>query len=76
VLALALSALGHSKVYGERLASELTVELTEPEAFATDGEVIGETKELHFAVAPSIPVYRRNEDDPRWADRDRPHHPQ
>lgn len=76
VLALALSALGHSKVYGERLASELTVEMIEPEAFATDGEVIGEAKTLHFAVAPPIPVYRRNEENPRWADRDRPHHPQ
>lgn len=76
VFALALSALGHSKVYGERLASELTVELPEPEPLATDGEVIGETKRLHFAVADPIPVYRRNEENPRWADRDRPHHPQ
>jgi undecaprenyl-diphosphatase len=76
VFALALSALGHSKVYGERLASELTVELPEAEPLATDGEVIGETKKVHFAVASPIPVYRRNEDNPRWADRDRPHHPQ
>jgi len=76
VFALALSALGHSKVYGERLAEELTVELPEPEPLATDGEVIGETKKLRFTVAPPIPVYRRNEENPRWADRERPHHPQ
>lgn len=76
VFALALSALGHSKVYGERLASELTVELTEAEPVATDGEVIGETKRLRFAVARPIPVYRRDEENPRWADRERPHHPQ
>lgn len=76
VFALALSALGHSKVYGERLASELTVELTEDEPVATDGEVIGETRKLRFAVARPIPVYRRNEENPRWADRERPHHPQ
>lgn len=76
VFALALSALGRTKVYGERLASELTIELDEPEGLATDGEVIGETKKLRFAVARPIPVYRRNEENPRWADRDRPHHPQ
>jgi undecaprenyl-diphosphatase len=76
VFALALSALGHSKVYGERLTRELTVELPEAEPLATDGEVLGETKKLRFAVTDPIPVYRRNEDNPRWADRDRPHHPQ
>lgn len=76
VFALALSALGHSTVYGERLVSELTVELPEAEPLATDGEVIGETRRLRFAVASPIAVYRRNEDNPRWADRERPHHPQ
>jgi undecaprenyl-diphosphatase len=75
VFALALSALGRTKVYGERLADELTVELENAEPLATDGEVVGETTRLRFAVAPPIAVYRRDEENPRWADRERPHHP-
>ncbi|MDQ2708519.1 MAG: phosphatase PAP2 family protein [Actinomycetota bacterium] len=75
VCALLLAAFGHSRVYGERLVHELNVELTAPEALACDGEVVGEATRLRFAVAPAIPVYRRNEDNPLWADRERPHQP-
>ncbi|UFS93812.1 bifunctional phosphatase PAP2/diacylglycerol kinase family protein [Nocardia huaxiensis] len=73
-LALALSAIGHSKVYGERQLPELLVDLPSPEAVATDGEVVGKATRLHFRMAGQIPVYRRDESNPRWADRIRPHH--
>ncbi|WP_245721759.1 diacylglycerol/lipid kinase family protein [Nocardia crassostreae] len=74
VLALALAAVGHSKVYGERQVRELLVDLTEPQAVAADGEVIGDGTHLRFSVAGRVSAYRRNEDNPRWADRYRPHH--
>ncbi|WP_459956638.1 phosphatase PAP2 family protein [Nocardia sp. IFM 10818] len=74
VLALALAAVGHSKVYGERQTRELIVDLTEPQAVAADGEVIGEGTRLRFGVVGRVAAYRRNEDNPRWADRYRPHH--
>ncbi|WP_043649777.1 bifunctional phosphatase PAP2/diacylglycerol kinase family protein [Nocardia thailandica] len=73
VLALALAAIGHSKVYGERQARQVEVELPEPTALAADGEVLGDTTRLRFSVAGRIPVYRRDEDNPRWATRPRPH---
>ncbi|MFI5777670.1 bifunctional phosphatase PAP2/diacylglycerol kinase family protein [Nocardia sp. NPDC051570] len=60
MIALLLAALGHSKVYGERIVSELTVELPDAEALATDGEVIGEANRLRFAVAGRIAVYHRH----------------
>jgi undecaprenyl-diphosphatase len=75
VFALLTAALGHSRVYGERLVRELELELLEPEALACDGEVVGEATRLHFTVAEAIPVYRRDEDNPRWANRERPHQP-
>lgn len=74
VLALLLAAVGHSRVYGERLLSELSVHLPAPESVAADGEVIGTASRVHFEVAGRIPVYRRDETNPLWADRSRPHH--
>ncbi|MFI9503264.1 bifunctional phosphatase PAP2/diacylglycerol kinase family protein [Nocardia sp. NPDC052566] len=74
VFALSLAAIGNSKVYGERRLPELFVQLPTPEALATDGEVIGEATHLRFAIAGQLAAYRRDEDNPRWADRDRPHH--
>ncbi|WP_460695583.1 phosphatase PAP2 family protein [Nocardia thraciensis] len=75
-VALLLAAIGHSKVYGERMVPALTVELPRQQALATDGEVIGEATHLHFSVPGQIAVYRRDEENPQWADRDRPHHRQ
>jgi undecaprenyl-diphosphatase len=75
VFALLLAAFEHSRVYGERLVETLDVELAADEAFACDGEVVGEARRLRFTVATPIPVYRRNEDNPRWADRERLHQP-
>ncbi|MEV6769409.1 phosphatase PAP2 family protein [Nocardia sp. NPDC051030] len=74
VVALLLAAIGHSKVYGERQLPELLVQLPNPEALATDGEVVGTATHLRFAVAGRLAVYRRNESNPRWVDRIRPHH--
>jgi undecaprenyl-diphosphatase len=76
VTALLLAAVGHSRVYGERLVRELDVELDRPRSLATDGEVVGDATTVRFSVAPPLAVYRRDEDNPRWADRDRPYHPQ
>jgi undecaprenyl-diphosphatase len=76
VVALLLAALGHSRVYAEQMARELEIELPEPEPLACDGEVVGEARRLRYSIASSIAVYRRDEDNPRWADRERPHHPQ
>ncbi len=73
-LALALGAIGSSKVYQERQVPELIVELDAPEAVAADGEVLGEARRLRFFVAGQIAAYRRDEDNPRWAARERPHH--
>lgn len=74
VLALLLAAIGHSKVYGERQLAELYVQLPIPEALATDGEVIGKATRLRFAIAGQLAAYRRDESNPLWADRTRPHH--
>ncbi|WP_433755487.1 bifunctional phosphatase PAP2/diacylglycerol kinase family protein [Nocardia sp. CA-135398] len=74
LVALLLAAIGHSKVYGERRLPELYVHLPKPEALATDGEVIGKATHLHFAMAGQLAAYRRDESNPRWADRFRPHH--
>ncbi|MCM6778640.1 phosphatase PAP2 family protein [Nocardia sp. CDC159] len=61
MIALLLAAFGHSKVYGERIVRELTVELADSQALATDGEVIGEAKRLTFGIAGRIAVYHRHE---------------
>ncbi|MGQ4601181.1 phosphatase PAP2 family protein [Nocardia sp. R6R-6] len=74
VLALLLAAIGRSKVYGERRLPELSVQLPTPETLATDGEVVGKATRLRFAIAGQLPVYRRDEANPLWADRTRPHH--
>ncbi len=74
VVALLLSAIGHSKVYGERQMPELAVQLPAPEALATDGEVVGKATRLRYSMAGRIAVYRRDESNPRWAERIRPHH--
>jgi undecaprenyl-diphosphatase len=74
--ALAFAALAHSHVYGEREAVRLSVRLTEPGLLATDGEVVDQADEFTFEVGQRpVPVYRRDEDNPRWANRDRPHQP-
>ncbi|WP_330257137.1 phosphatase PAP2 family protein [Nocardia sp. NBC_00565] len=74
VLALVLAAIGRSKVYNERQVRELIVQLDADEAVAADGEVLGEASRLRFAVAGRVAAYRRDEDNPRWATRARPHH--
>jgi undecaprenyl-diphosphatase len=74
--ALGFAALAHSRVYGEREAVRLSVRLTEPGLLATDGEVVDRSDRFTFEVSPRpVPVYRRDEDNPRWANRDRPHQP-
>ncbi|MEU1984090.1 phosphatase PAP2 family protein [Nocardia sp. NPDC019395] len=74
VVALVLAAIGHSRVYGERQLPELDVQLPEPEALAADGEVIGSATHLRFTMTGRLAVYRRDESNPLWADRSRPHH--
>ncbi|MFF2396766.1 bifunctional phosphatase PAP2/diacylglycerol kinase family protein [Nocardia sp. NPDC055165] len=74
VIALMLAAIGHSRVYGERQMHELTVTSRTPVAVAADGEVVGIATTFRFSVAGRIPAYRRNEDNPRWENRPRPHH--
>ncbi|MFF2087533.1 phosphatase PAP2 family protein [Nocardia sp. NPDC058176] len=74
VLALMLAAIGHSRVYGERQMRELTVVLDAPAPVAADGEVVGTSSTLRFAIAGRVPAYRRDEDNPRWENRARPHH--
>jgi undecaprenyl-diphosphatase len=74
-IALALAALHHSRVYQHMDVSELDVELDRPSPLALDGEVVEEATRFSFRVkAQAIPVYRRDEDNPRWADRYRPYH--
>ncbi|HEX4362059.1 MAG TPA: phosphatase PAP2 family protein [Pseudonocardia sp.] len=74
--ALAFAALAHSRVYGQREVVRLSVRLTEPGLLATDGEVVDRADRFTFEVASRpVPVYRRDEDNPRWANRDRPHQP-
>ncbi|MEV3961021.1 phosphatase PAP2 family protein [Nocardia sp. NPDC050193] len=74
VVALLLAAIGHSRVYGERQLSELFVYLPRPESLAADGEVFGSATHLRFSVAGQLTVYRRDESNPLWANRSRPHH--
>ncbi len=74
VVALLLGAIGHSRVYGERQLPELLVQLSAPEALATDGEVIGDTTHLRYYIAGELAAYRRDESNPLWANRYRPHH--
>ncbi|MEU4323035.1 phosphatase PAP2 family protein [Nocardia fluminea] len=74
VIALMLAAIGHSRVYGERQMHELTVTSKTPVAVAADGEVVGIATTFRFSVAGRIPAYRRDEDNPRWENRPRPHH--
>ncbi|WP_280507772.1 bifunctional phosphatase PAP2/diacylglycerol kinase family protein [Nocardia flavorosea] len=74
VVALVSAAIGHSRVYGERQLPELHVQLPEPEALAADGEVIGSATHLRFSVAGQLAVYRRDESNPLWVNRSRPHH--
>ncbi|HEY2205044.1 MAG TPA: phosphatase PAP2 family protein [Pseudonocardia sp.] len=74
--ALIFGALAHSHVYGHYDVSELDVRLTEAATLATDGELVQRGDTFTFRVAPKpVPVYRRDEDNPRWADRNRPFHP-
>ncbi|MDO3650945.1 bifunctional phosphatase PAP2/diacylglycerol kinase family protein [Nocardia mangyaensis] len=74
VLALMVAAIGHSRVYGERQMRELTVALDAPAPVAADGEVVGTSRTLRFTIAGRVPAYRRDEDNPRWENRARPHH--
>lgn len=74
VIALSLAAIGRSKVYDERQVPELTVHLNSSEAVAADGEVLGEATRVRFSIAGQVTAYRRNESNPRWVDRPRPHH--
>jgi undecaprenyl-diphosphatase len=74
--ALALAALGHTRVYGQRETSSLDVTLRNPSLLATDGEVTDRSTRFVFGVEHGrVPIYRRDEANPRWAGRDRPHHP-
>ncbi|MGW4245836.1 phosphatase PAP2 family protein [Nocardia sp. NPDC004722] len=74
IAALLTSTIGRSKVYGERLTPNLVVRLPTAERLATDGEVAGTATSLRFAVAGRLTVYRRDESNPLWAGRFRPHH--
>ena len=74
--ALAFAALAHSRVYGQREVTRLDVRLAQPAQLAADGEVVERAGRFVFEVEPTaVPVYRRDEDNPRWANRDRPHQP-
>jgi hypothetical protein len=74
--ALAFAALAHTRVYGQREVRSLDVGLAKPARLATDGEVVDSGTRFTFRAAPrSVPVYRRDEHNPRWAERERPHHP-
>ncbi|AYF77540.1 phosphatase PAP2 family protein [Nocardia yunnanensis] len=72
-LALLASTIGRSKVYGERLTPGLVVRLPRAEPLATDGEVAGAADSLRFSMAGRLTVYRRDESNPLWANRFRPH---
>jgi len=74
--ALAFAALAHSRVYGQREVVSLEVTLTAPGLLATDGEVVEDATRFTFEAEPKpVPVYRRDEDNPRWATRNRPYQP-
>jgi diacylglycerol kinase family enzyme/membrane-associated phospholipid phosphatase len=75
-LALLLAALAHSRVYHQCTAETVRVEVDEPAVLALDGELHQEARVFEFGVlAEPIAVYRRDESNPRWAARPRPHHP-
>ncbi len=64
--ALLLGALGHSRVYREARVRRLDVDLRQPGALATDGEVVEEAGRYTFRVAPHpVPVYRRSSTEER-----------
>jgi undecaprenyl-diphosphatase len=74
--ALAFAGLAHSRVYGQREVTSLDVTLTAPSQLAADGEVVERAHRFVFEVEPRpVPVYRRDEENPRWANRDRPYNP-
>jgi len=74
--ALAFAALAHSRVYGQREVISLDVTLATPGLLATDGEVVENATRFTFETEPKpVPVYRRDEDNPRWATRNRPYQP-
>jgi diacylglycerol kinase family enzyme/membrane-associated phospholipid phosphatase len=74
--ALAFAGLAHSRVYGQREVASLDVTLTAPSQLAADGEVVERADRFVFEVEPRpVPVYRRDEGNPRWANRDRPYNP-
>jgi undecaprenyl-diphosphatase len=74
--ALAFAALAHSRVYGQREVASLDVTLTTSGLLATDGEVVEGATRFTFEVEPKpVPVYRRDERNPRWARRNRPYQP-
>jgi diacylglycerol kinase family enzyme/membrane-associated phospholipid phosphatase len=74
--ALAFAGLAHSRVYGQREVASLDVTLTAPSRLAADGEVVERAPRFTFEVeSRPVPVYRRDERNPRWANRDRPYHP-
>lgn len=74
-VALALAALHHSRVYQHMDVASLDVELDRPSPLALDGEVVEEATHFSFRVREqAVPVYRRDEENPRWADRYRPYH--
>jgi diacylglycerol kinase family enzyme/membrane-associated phospholipid phosphatase len=74
--ALVFAGLAHSRVYGQREVTRLDVTLTAPSQLAADGEVVERARRFVFEVEPRpVPVYRRDEENPRWANRDRPHNP-
>jgi diacylglycerol kinase family enzyme/membrane-associated phospholipid phosphatase len=74
--ALAFAALAHSRVYGQREVVSLEVTLTTSGLLATDGEVVEGATRFTFEVEPKpVPVYRRDERNPRWARRNRPYQP-
>jgi undecaprenyl-diphosphatase len=74
--ALILGTFERSRVYGQYETERLDVELGSPGMLATDGELVVRGQRFGFRLAPHpVPVYRREEQNPRWAGRERPHHP-
>ncbi len=75
ITALMLGALQHTRVYVQREAPSLDVELIGDQAMlATDGEIVDEASRFTFRIAERpIAVYRRCEQN--WPDRPRPHLP-
>lgn len=75
--ALVFAALEHSHVYEQHELTRLDVELDRPAVLATDGELGQRARRFTFRVAShQVPVYRRDESNPRWANRVRPYQPE